>query len=113
MIAISSGLLNVALVPTPSAEPAVPFPASVETSPAGVILRIRLLKKSDTYTFPVESRVTYRAPPKLALSPVPSANALLPLPAKTETTPAVETLSILFPPWLATYRFPVESSAIP
>jgi hypothetical protein len=36
------GWLNDAAVPVPSAKPAVPEPANVVTSPAGVILRMTL-----------------------------------------------------------------------
>ena len=48
------GELNVALVPVPSVEPDV-LPAKVVTTPSGVIIRIRLLSVSATYTFPTES----------------------------------------------------------
>ena len=54
-IASPKAKLNPALLPTPSAEPAVELPASVVTTPADVILRILL--SSVAYRFPEESIV--------------------------------------------------------
>ena len=45
---------KVALVPVPSVDPDE-LPAKVVTTPSDVILRIRLLPRSDTYTVPTES----------------------------------------------------------
>jgi hypothetical protein len=54
------GALKVALVPVPFADPVKldKLPAKVVTTPADVILRIRLLPVSPTYTFPAESNAT-------------------------------------------------------
>ncbi|MCY1539039.1 hypothetical protein D9M68_746080 [compost metagenome] len=41
-VATDEGVLNVAEVPWPSSDPMAPLPASVLTSAAGVILRMRL-----------------------------------------------------------------------
>jgi hypothetical protein len=42
-IATPIGVENVALAPTPSIEPFAPLPATVDTTPPGVINRITLL----------------------------------------------------------------------
>src|SRR5512142_1361652 len=55
--AIPAGPLKDAAVPAPSAAPTEPEPANVVTTPAGVILRILLLKLSTTYRFPELSDV--------------------------------------------------------
>src|SRR6185437_732634 len=68
---IPAGPLNEAAVPTPLAEPAVPVPAMVVTTPSGVILRIRLLPLSATYTFPMPSTVSACGWLKDAAAPVP------------------------------------------
>ena len=71
--AIPYGRSKVAVVvPTPSAEPLLPVPASVVTAPVGVILRMRLLVLSATYSTPAESKVRPTGPVKRALVPVPS-----------------------------------------
>ena len=52
------GLLKDALVPEPSAYACEPLPASVDTAPPGVTLRMRLLDASATMMFPIRSKAT-------------------------------------------------------
>ena len=52
------GSVNNAPVPAPSANPAVPLPASVLTSPPGVNFRMRWFPKSATKTLPAGSTAT-------------------------------------------------------
>ena len=66
------GALNCAAAPVPSANPAVPLPASVVTTPPGVIFLMRLLISSATKTFPLASTVTPYGVLNSALAPVPS-----------------------------------------
>ncbi len=84
-IAIPLGLLNVAAVPVPLAEPTVPLPAKVVTSPAGVIFLIALFPKSATNTFPLLSTHVAFGALKVALVPVPFANPEVPEPANVLT----------------------------
>ena len=81
--------MKLAFVPVPSVDPIVldKLPAKVVTTPADVILRIRLLPRSATYKLPTESNATPAGLQKLALVPVPSADPCV-LPAKVVTTPA-------------------------
>ena len=67
---------NFAFEPVPSTiEPSHVVPASVVTTPAGVINRIRALFVSATTMTPVEGiTATARGTQKLAFEPVPSAN---------------------------------------
>ena len=58
-------------MPVPSAKPALP-PASVVTTPAGVIFRIRLLPESATVTLPAASTAAANGLPNCAAVPVPS-----------------------------------------
>ena len=83
------GPLNEALVPAPSAKAAVPLPASVDTTPPGVILRMRL--PSETRALPTESRARPTKNENKAPVPVPSAYPLEP-PANVLTTPLGVTL---------------------
>ena len=87
--ATPKGLLKEAAVPVPFAEPALPVPAKVLTSPAGVIFLIRLLVTSATYTLSLLSTATPEGPLKEAAVPVPSAEPVTPaVPAKVVTSPA-------------------------
>jgi hypothetical protein len=70
----------------PSAKPEVE-PANVVTTPAGVILRIRLLNVSATYTLPCASVARPSGLLNIALAPVPSVEPALEVPAKVVTTP--------------------------
>ena len=79
--------LKLALVPIPSANVAVPLPASVVTL-SDVILRMQLLPLSATYTFPTESTATVLGLLNVALVPAPSANVVPPFPATVVTTPS-------------------------
>jgi hypothetical protein len=79
------GTLNDAAVPVPFAFPATPLPANVLTTPAGVILRIVLLYKSATYTFPEASLATAIGVLNAAAVPVPLILPATPLPAKVVT----------------------------
>jgi hypothetical protein len=85
------GLLNKALVPVPSANPAVD-PASVFTTPpfgmnpyGNDIIRMRTL--SETNTLPLASTATPLRPLNKAAGPVPSAYPLVDDPASVVTTP--------------------------
>ena len=111
------GLLNVALVPRPSVLPALVLPsppASVVTAPLGVILRIRLLPESTTYTLPAVSTATAVGLSNVALVPRPSALPALvpPLPPASVVTvpPGVIFRTRLFPE-STTYTSPAESTA--
>ena len=80
--AMPVGWLKLAAAPAPSADPALPLPASVVTTPEGVTSLTRLLKVSATKITPVcGSRATPQGLLKLAAAPAPSAKAALPLPA--------------------------------
>jgi hypothetical protein len=58
LIVIPIGKLKLALVPVPLAYVPDPLPASIDTRPPDVTLRITLLLLSATYTFPDESTAT-------------------------------------------------------
>ena len=83
----------------PSAKPEVPEPAKVDTTPAGVILRIRWLNLSAAYTVPPVSTAKPSGQLNFAAVPVPSANPETPAPASVETmathSPLVTCLSKL------------------
>jgi hypothetical protein len=66
------GSLKNAFMPVPSMKSAVPSPASVYTTPPGVILRIRLPSESETYMLSFESIANPLGPSNLAFVPVPS-----------------------------------------
>jgi len=57
--ATARGSAKATPAPRPSAHAAVPFPASVVTSPAGVIARITWLLRSLTYTVPLGATATH------------------------------------------------------
>ena len=79
--------LKLAAAPTPSAElPGTLLPARVETTPAGVMTRRRLL--SVRTQRPDENTAIPFGKTKLADVPAPSAEAVRPLPANVETPPA-------------------------
>ena len=88
--ATPDGLRNVAsLIPTPLAKGVeLPLPARVVTVPRGVILRMRLLPESATYTTPAESTARPEGERKLAKVPCPSAQVATPLPANVLVAPA-------------------------
>ena len=56
--ATAEGYKKLALVPRPSLKLADPEPARVDTTPAGVMARIRLLTESVTYTVPLLETAT-------------------------------------------------------
>ena len=56
--ATPEGEENEALIPAPSAYAYEPLPASVDTAPPGVTLRMRLLSRSATTTLPLRSKAT-------------------------------------------------------
>jgi hypothetical protein len=77
MTATPRGFKKLAAVPTPSADPGFPLPASVLTMPPGYVTsRIRLLFVSATTTivFGEEKTATQIGLKKLAEVPTPSAN---------------------------------------
>src|SRR5688572_6192793 len=96
-IARFPGSENRALLPVPSASPALPLnPAIVLTTPAEEILRNTWFLESATYTFPFESTATPDGPLNRADAPVPSAVPGPPAePASVDTTPAEVILRIL------------------
>ena len=75
-------------MPTPSAAPTAPLPASVLTTPPGVTRRTQLLPESPTIALPLASTAMPWGSLKEALAPAPLANAAAPLPASVDTTPA-------------------------
>ena len=80
------GKLKEAAVPVPSAEPELPLPAKVVTTPAGVIFLMRLLSPSATYTLSLLSTATPKGLLKEADVPVASVAPLTPsIPAKVLT----------------------------
>ena len=85
-----SGYLKVASVPVPLRLPVTPaFPAKVLTTPDWVILRIKLLYWSATYTLPAASVATPTGLLKVASVPVPLRLPDTPaLPAKVLTKPS-------------------------
>ena len=84
--ATPKGQKKLAAVPDPSANAPLPLPAIVVTTPMGVTSRMRWLPESATTITPLEGiMATPPADRKLAAVPVPSANALSPLPASVVT----------------------------
>src|SRR5665213_2324724 len=100
-------------MPIPLFEPPEPFPASVDTNPAGLIFLIKLFFSSATYNVPDTSTVILYGLLKVAAVPCPSAAPIAPVPANVVTLPAgVITLIKLFPA-SATYTLPKLSTATP
>jgi hypothetical protein len=97
------GVLKVAKVPGPSAPPAAPVPATVDTTPPASN-RILLLEESATYTAPVApTTATDAGRLKVALSAGPSAAPTAPVPANELTAPvATNTTRSALLPWSAT-----------
>ena len=81
------GLVNWALVPLPSKNP-TEEPASVLTSPAGVMARTQWLEFSVTYRMLPPSRATPVGLLNAALVPRPFVSAGVPEPANVLTKPA-------------------------
>ena len=69
--ATPAGEANEALAPVPSPNAYDPFPASVDTTPPGVTLRMRWLYRSATMTLPLLSKATPEGPENEAPAPVP------------------------------------------
>ena len=115
---------KVALLPVPSAKPLAP-PASVETTPPAVILRMAWLPLSATYTLPGLSAATAvgalnKAPVPEMFDPVPLVDPAAPaapvpglFPAKVVTTPPVAILRITLLPVSATKMLPEGSIVMP
>jgi hypothetical protein len=82
------GLLKREAVPKPLRMEAVPLPATVVTSPRGVIMRIRLLEVSATRRLSLSAMERWRGPLNAAEVPPPSAHVPLPLPARVDTVPS-------------------------
>ena len=112
-VSIPVGLLNEAAVPVPLALPETPLPAKVVTTPAGVIIRIRSLPLSATYTFPAASVPNPKGSLNEAAVPVPLVLPAIPLPAKVLTTPAGVIIRIKLLPKSATKTLPEGSVVIP
>ena len=111
--AMPIGKLNIAFVPVPSAKSGSPFPASVDTIPPGVTLRMRWPPVSPTKTLPLESTATPRGRQNEAAVPAPSANAPGPPPASVLTTPPGVTFLMRLLNMSATKILPPESTATP
>ena len=118
--AIPLGLLKLAAAPVPSCpigSPPIAPPASVVTTPAGVILRILLFIVSATKTVPYWSTAMPWGLLKLAAVPVPSwpipAPPPMPPPASVVTTPLGVILRILLFIVSATKTVPYWSTAMP
>jgi hypothetical protein len=87
MTATPHGKLKLAAAPAPSANAALPLPASVVTKEDSTS-RMQLLPRSATTITPLKGfRATPHGKLKLAAVPQPFANAALPLPARVVTTP--------------------------
>lgn len=80
-----NGDANCAVANGPFIDVATPLPAKVETSPAGVILRIRLLRQSVTKRLPEGSKAIPTKLLKMAAEPFPSAKPVPLMPAKVDT----------------------------
>jgi len=81
-IVIPEGLLNFALVPTPSANAVVPdFPARVETTPKGEIFLITDCPNSPTKIVPCTSTTILPGVVNRAFVPMSSIYPIVPLPA--------------------------------
>ena len=90
----------------------MPLPASVLTTPA-VIVRMRWLLWSATYTVPLPSTATPKGLPNCAVAPGPSALPAVPLPASVLTIPVAVILRMRWLPRSATYKVPLPSTATP
>jgi hypothetical protein len=107
--ATALGPLKLAAVPVPSANAALPLPASVVTTPRGVTRRMRLLFGSATTITPLEGITSSpKGKWKLAAARVPSANAAVPLPARVVTTPRGDTSRMRWPYVSHTTMTPLE-----
>ena len=111
--ATPEGRKKLAAVPCPSTRPENPEPARVVTFPVGVILRMRLLPVSATYTVPFPSTAAPEGERKLASVPFPSEKEALPLPASVVTFPLGVILRMRLFPVSATYTVPFPSTATP
>ena len=74
-------------MPKPFKKEFVEPPAIVDTTPRGVIMRIRWFEASATSRLPLAAKERWRGVLKAAKVPVPSAHVLVPLPAKVDTVP--------------------------
>ena len=81
-------------VPKPLADAMAPLPASVVTTPLGLMRRMRRFPPSATRTFPEASMATERGLLNAAVPLLASVQAADPDPAKVVTTPARVTLRI-------------------
>ncbi|MCY1229124.1 hypothetical protein D9M72_414800 [compost metagenome] len=94
----------------PSAKPRGLLPASVVTSPVGVILRTTPPPYSRTYRLPAASTATEMGVLKVAAVPLPSVVVFVPLPATVVTSAAGVTLRIRWPWASATKAVSVAST---
>jgi hypothetical protein len=85
----------------------------VETMPAGVIIRRRLLSRSASYTMPELSTATPDGFQKLALAAAPSLAPTAPDPATVVTTPLGAIARMRWFPVSTTYTVPSLSTARP
>src|SRR3954452_9046813 len=109
----SVGPLNCASVPVAFVEPAVVCPANVVTTPAAVILRIRLLFVSATKMLPEASTAIPAGPLNSAAVPVALIIPAMPSPANVVTTPAGVILRMRLVSASATYMLPELSKSKP
>src|SRR5262245_306044 len=113
--AMPRGVLKRAVEPFASVEP-VEFasPATVDTTPPGVILRIVWLNVSATYRLPALSTATSSGWLNCAIVPAPSVDpGEEATPATVVTTPAAEILRTLCSDVSDTYRLPPASIVMP
>ena len=107
------GALKDAAEPTPLAPPGSAAPASVDTTPAGEMIRRRLLPRSATSTLPPSVTATPYGELKAAAVPSPSAKLGAPVPAIVVTTPAGVTRRMRCPVASATATSPLANAATP
>src|SRR5262245_40069127 len=102
----------------PSSLPVLPAsPASVVTTPPGLILRMVWLPESATHTVHDKSSWTHAGHSNRAVLPLPPVPSVLPVlpacPASVVTTPAGLILRMVWLPMSATYTLSDESTATP
>ena len=114
--AIPCGPPNRAALPVPSFDPNAPaWPASVVTTPAGVICRIVLLLESATYTVPAVSTATpsRTIESRGAAGAVGASDSSPPGPRASSRCRRVQFSGSCDCCWSATYTLPVLSTATP
>ena len=83
--ALPMGALNVAAMPMPSEEPAVPLPTSVVTASVVRLMHLSALLEVSLTRSPQGLRVMCLGLKNIAVVPMPSLNPLVTVPASVET----------------------------